>query len=334
MSGGSLIWLTEQDVVSLVPLNDAMDALADGLRWDGEGTAQNLQKALGTWGDGSSMHALGSLFSEAGYCGFKTWVNTKRGAAAIFVLFDANEGRLLAVIEAGALGQMRTAGIAGVATRYLAKPDAEVMTLIGTGRQAMMQVAAVAAARPLKSLRVFSRTPESREKFVAEAKQKFDFDVVGIPTLEASTEGADIVTLVTRAEEPFFHANMLPKGAHLNAVGAILRPRAEFFQDVFDRADLLVCDYLPNLQIASREFIEYCEEGPGDWNSVISLSQLIAEGKGRPDGADITLFKAMGMGISDLSVAKMVYERATEKGLGQKIDAPQAVQPMWLSNAA
>lgn len=327
MAKKPLIWLTEQDVVDVVNLRDAMDALVNGLRWDGEGAAQNLQKALGTWGDGSSMHALGSYFSEAGYAGFKTWVNTKRGAAAIFSLFDANDGTLLAVIEAGALGQMRTSGISGVATRYLAKPDAESMALIGTGRQAMMQVAAVAAARPLKTLRVFSRTTESRAAFAAEARKIFDFEVVDSPSLEAVTDGADIVTIVTRAEEPFFHGSLLAKGSHLNAVGAILRQRAEFFPDVFDRASMLVCDYLPNLKVASREFIEHCEKGPGSWDSVVSLSAVVAGNQSRPLNADVTLFKAMGMGISDLSVAVLAYQRAVEKGLGREIPAQQFVSP-------
>ncbi|MEZ5649889.1 MAG: ornithine cyclodeaminase family protein [Burkholderiaceae bacterium] len=327
MAKKPLVWLTEQDVVDVVDLRQAMDALVDGLRQDGQGSAQNLQKALGTWGDGSSMHALGSCFSEAGYAGFKTWVNTKRGAAAIFVLFDANDGSMLAVLEAGALGQLRTSGISGVATRYLARPEADTMALIGTGRQAMMQVAAVAAARPLKALRVYSRTSESRAAFAAEARKTFDFEVVDSPSLEAATDGADIVTLVTRAEEPFFHGSLLAKGAHLNAVGAILRPRAEFFADVFERADKLVCDYLPNLRAASREFIEYCEQGPGRWDSVVSLSEIVARDEGRPAAADVTLFKAMGMGISDLSVAVVAYHRAIEKGLGRKIDAQQMVAP-------
>lgn len=327
MANNSLVWLTEQDVVDVVDLRQAMDALVDGLRRDGEGTAQNLQKALGTWGDGSSMHALGSVFSEAGYAGFKTWVNTKRGATAIFVLFDANDGAILAVLEAGALGQLRTSGISGVATRYLAGPDADTMALIGTGRQAMMQVAAVAAARPLKALRVFSRTPERRAAFAAQAREAFDFEVTDAPSLEAATDGADIVTLVTRAEEPFFRADLLAKGAHLNAVGAILRARAEFFPDVFERADLLVCDYLPNLKTASREFIEYCGEDAGRWNSVVSLSDIVANDTGRPEGADVTLFKAMGMGISDLSVAVVAYRRAVEKGLGRRIDSPRMAAP-------
>lgn len=334
MSDRPLIWLTEQDVVSLVSLNEAMDALVRGLKLDGEGKAQNLQKALGTWGDGSSMHALGSVFNDAGYCGFKTWVNTKRGANAVFILFDSNDGSILAIIEAGALGQLRTAGISGVATRYMARDDADDMALVGTGRQAMMQVAAVAAARPLRRLRVFSRSLESCRSFVTKARQQFAFDVQVSDTLEKAADGADIVTLVTRAEEPFFDGTLLARGSHLNAVGAILRQRAEFFPDVFERASLLVCDYLPNLKAASREFIEYFEEGPGSWDEVIPLSRIVAEGQRRPADADITVFKAMGMGISDLSVAMTVFERARERGIGREIEAPRHATPIWLANAA
>ena len=73
------------------------------------------------------------------------------------------------MIEAGLLGSLRTSGIAGLATRWMARPDADEMALIGTGHQSLMQVVAVAAVRPLKRLRVFSPTEANRKAFVADA---------------------------------------------------------------------------------------------------------------------------------------------------------------------
>jgi ornithine cyclodeaminase len=162
MNDRPLIWITEAEVVELVDLEEAIDALEHGLALEGAGEAKNVAKALGTWGDGSSMHSLGSMFPQAGFVGFKSWANTKRGATAVFSLFDANNGALLAIIEAGALGQLRTSAISGVATRWLARADAADMALIGTGVQAMTQIASVAAVRPLKRLRVFGPTEEKR----------------------------------------------------------------------------------------------------------------------------------------------------------------------------
>ena len=161
-----LVWITEQDVVSLVCLDDAIDALERGVRSLGQGEAFNIVKALGGFGDGSSMHSLGSGAPSLGYVGYKNWVHTKRGATALFVMFNADDGSVAAVIEAAALGQLRTSAMTGLGTRWLAAPEADEMALIGTGAQAITQVAAVNAVRSLRRLRVFSPTPEKRKAFV------------------------------------------------------------------------------------------------------------------------------------------------------------------------
>lgn len=329
MSKPPLIWLREQQIVELVDLNDAIEALEQGLGWEGQGEAENIPKALGTWGEGSSMHALGSVFPQAGYCGWKTWVNTKGGATAVFILFSAENGQLLAVMEAAALGQMRTSAISGLATRWMAAEGADEMALIGAGKQALTQVAAVAAVRPLRRVRVFSPTEARRRAFIETARAAFDFAIEEATSVAAAVRDMPIVTTITRAESPFLSADMLARGTHLNAVGAILPSKAEVAQDIFDRADLVVGDSLPNLKRASREFIDRFEAGSDDWSRVSTLGDVIAEGKRRPDGCDLSVFKAMGMGISDLSVAVLAHQRAQAGAVGQPIDHPQRTTPRW-----
>jgi ornithine cyclodeaminase len=329
----SVTWITEQDVVSLVSLDDAIPALERGLRALGEGKAFNVPKALGSFGDGSSMHSLGSGAPDLGYVGYKNWVHTKRGATALYSMFNAADGSLAAVIEAAALGQLRTSAMTGVGTRWMADPHADEMALIGTGLQSITQVAAVNAVRPLRRVRVWSPTAEKRRAFVAQLAGQFPFTVSEAPTLEAAVEGAPIVTLVTRAKEPFLHASMLTRGAHLNAVGAILPANAEFHQDVFERASWMAVDDIPNLQRGSREFIERAGSG-GDWTAVQPIAEVIAQGRKRPAGCDVTLFKSMGMGLSDLSVALMALERARAQGVGRSIPHPARATPRWKSAAA
>jgi ornithine cyclodeaminase/alanine dehydrogenase-like protein (mu-crystallin family) len=326
MSNDRLLWITEAQVAELIDLESAIDALEAGLKLEAQGQAINIAKALGTWGDGSSAHALGSMFPSEGFAGYKTWVNTKRGATAVFSLFDANNGRLLAMIEAYGLGQLRTSGIAGVATRWLAAGDASVMALVGTGSQAFMQLAAVAAVRSLEQIRVFSRTEARRNAFATEAQRSLGIPVVASSSLEAALDGASIVTTVTRATEPFLHAAQLAPGCHVNAVGAILPANAELHQDVLERADALVVDFLPNVQKASREFIDRFGSAEGNnWASVHVLSGYVA-GKRRRGASDgLTVFKAMGMGISDLSIAVAAYRRALDHGIGTVIDQPSRV---------
>lgn len=327
----AMLWLTEQDVVSLVSLDDAIAALE---RIATDAGAFNVPKALAGYDDGSSMHALGSAAPALGHAGFKTWIHTKRGATAVYALFDSRDGGVRAVLEAGALGQLRTSAMTGLGTRWQAPEGADDMALVGTGYQALTQVAAVDAVRPLRRVRVFSPTPQRRRDFVAQLRERFDAEVTEAASVEESTAGAPIVTLVTRAKEPFLSASMLAPGAHLNAVGAILPANAEFHQDVFERVGSIVVDDVPNVQKASRELIERFG-GERGWGAVRSIGEVIRSGRpARPEGGDVSLFKSVGMGLSDLAVATMVYERARERGLGRPIPAPVRAVPAWKRDRA
>jgi ornithine cyclodeaminase len=118
---------------------------------------------------------------------------------------------------------------------------------------------------------------------------------------------------------------MLQRGAHLNAVGAIAPDREEFAQDVFARAEAVAVDNLAGVQKLSREFIT--RYGSGDWSQVKPLSQLIAAGRRRGSGADLSLFKAMGMGISDLALGAELVRRAREQGVGRTVAQPKKAKP-------
>lgn len=326
-----MLWISEPEVAELIDLEDAIAAEEAMLALEAEGDAVNMSKALGQYGDRHSLHALGSMAPGTGFVGFKTWNHTRHGAGTIFSLFDAERGTVVAVIEAAVLSQLRTAAISGVATRWMAREDATHMALVGAGKQAMMQVAAVAAVRPIEKLTIYSRSEETRSAFAERAAGLFTFEVEAAPSLEAATAGADIVTLVTRAREPFFPGAALPRGVHLNAVGAILRGYAEFEQDVFDRADLICIDNLPNAQAISSEFIErFGPPGPA-WAPVRTLSEFVARGQPRGADVDVSLFKALGMGIADLALATLIYQRAVERGAGREIPSMGKAVARWRS---
>ncbi len=333
MSKQPLLWLTEAQVASLVDLNDAMVALRTGFVEEAEGRAKTVDKALGQW-PGGAMHALGSMSPGQHYAGFKTWVHTDRGATAIFSLFDTRDGQLLAVLEAATLGQIRTSAVSGLAADVLAAPAADEMALVGTGAQALTQVAAVAAVRPLRRLRVYSPTAEKRAAFVNKARAQFDFEVIDVPSLADAVRDAPIVTVITRASVPFLDADLLSPGVLLIAAGAILPANAECLPNVLERSTGIFVDSLRNAQLNSRELREHFGESEERWRAVRTLGTLLSEGNALPAERDITLFKPMGTGLSDLSVAIMAYERATSQGIGLMIDQPQRVLPRWRTAAA
>ena len=329
-----VLWLTEQDVVQLVDLRDSIDALEVALLAEHRSEAFSVRKALGTWGERSSSHALGAVWEGEGLACFKTWVNTPRGAAAILSLFDAEKGRLLATIEAGAIGALRTAAISGVATRWLADESARTMAVIGTGRQALQQVAAVHLVRPLEEVQAYSPTEEHRVAFVRRVTEDLGIPAVAATSVQAAIADQPIVTLISRAREPFVAAANFAGGSHVNAVGAILPVNAELLPDVLERASLIVVDSLENAQSASRELREHLGDSPEAWQRVTPLNAILGVSVPRATDADLTVFKGMGMGLSDLAVAGLAYQRAREAGIGLELSHPVPAAPRWAGSSA
>ncbi len=318
-------WITEADVVDLMDLRQAIDALEAGLKLEAGGTARNMSKAHVTWGQGDTLHAIGATFEGAGFVGAKTWAHTQGGATPLLIMWAAATGELVAIIEAFALGQLRTGGMSGVATRWMSRPDADVLAMIGTGKQALAQVAAVAAVRDLEAVRVFGRDAERRSKFIEAVKALgYPFTVSAADTVARATADASIVTLATRAREPFFTGAMAGHGTHINAIGAITPEREEFGADILPRAGLVCADDPQAARRLSKEFTTFYGN---DWSAVKALSQLIAEGRGRSPGCDLSVFKAMGMGISDMALGMEIHRLALAQGRGRQIDAPRRIQP-------
>ncbi len=318
----SALWISEADVTSLLDIGTAMDALEQGLQLEARGEATNMTKTHVAW-SGGNLHAIGASFTGAGFVGTKTWAYTPRGSTPLLILFDGASGALVAVIEAFALGQLRTAAASGVATRRLARPEVQTFAIIGTGEQALPQAAAVAAVRPITAIRVFGRDVERKAAFVKRVEEELGISASGADSVARAVEGAAIITLVTRATEPFLRSAMVARGAHVNAIGAITPERAEFEPEMLDRCDPIVVDSVDQSKRLSREFISYFEQGRKAWSAVTPLNALVAGSQARPQASDLTLFKAMGMGISDLSLGIQCYRQAAEQGLGRSIPHPQ-----------
>jgi ornithine cyclodeaminase len=308
------IWITEADVTGLISLPEAIDALEGVLEMEAGGEAVNMGKTHLMVAPNDAMHAIGAAVAGAGLCGTKTWVNVGGKSQTVLVLFSLDDGALRAIIEATALGQMRTAAMTGIGTRRLAPNEADELAVIGSGKQALPQVAACAAVRELRHVRVFSRRAEAREAFAAAVRQDLGVHATAAATLEDAVTDAPIVTLITNATEPFLTSAMIARGSHVNAMGAIVPARAEFAQDVFGRCDQIVVDSVHSVRELSAEFREHFGNDDSAWNSVRPIAEIIAQDAMRPANSDLTLFKAMGMGISDLALGIEVLARAEQRG--------------------
>lgn len=322
---GSFLWISEAEAASLLDMHAAIDALDETLRLEAAGDAANMTKTHAAW-PGGTLHAIGATLRRDHIAVTKTWVNTARGSTPLLLLFDAAAGRLLAALEAFALGQLRTSGISGIATRTLAREDARTLAIIGTGEQALPQVAAVAAVRPITSVRAFSRDAGRRETFARRVRDTLGIEAAAAATVADAVRDADVVTLATRATAPFLTPAMVARGTHVNAVGAITPERAEFEAGLLDRCDVIAVDNVDQVRALSSEFRAYFTAPGRDESRVMPLSAPLAHGQTRPKDADLTLFKAMGMGISDLAVGLRCYRRAVERGVGRAMPHPERTE--------
>ena len=313
------IWITEADVVGLISLPEAIDELENTLALEAEDQAASMPKTHLMVASNDAMHAIGGAASGEGICGFKTWINVQGKSETTMTLFSMEDGACLGVIETTALGQMRTASVTGVGTRRLAPAGADHMGIVGTGKQSLPQIAAVHAVRPLKEVRVSSRNSDTRRIFAENVTAMLGIPTRDVDTIEEAVSESPLVTLITNSTEAFLTADMLAEGCHLNAMGAIVPSRVEFTDDVFDRADLIAVDSLSSVRDLSTEFRTRYGEDETAWQDVRTIASVIADDISRPDGADVTLFKAMGMGLSDLALAIEILKRARKQNKGHKV---------------
>ncbi|WP_300014662.1 ornithine cyclodeaminase family protein [Pseudonocardia sp.] len=333
MDAESPLWIAESEVVSLIDLGEAISQVRDGLVAQAGGAAVPMPKSQASW-PGGTVHATGATLhhGDRAYVGTKSWSHTAGGATPLLTLWDAADGRLLAVLEAFALGQYRTAAVSGVATDRLASADATTMAICGTGAQALAQVATVNAVRALDTLRVWSPRPESRQRFCGAVRDALGIEATEAAGPEEAVDGADVVTLVTRSRRPFLTGATIGERTHVNAIGAIGLERAEFGTALLKRADIVAVDDIASARSFSREMREYYGCDGEGWGDVASLADLVAARGGRPERADLTLFKAMGTGIADLAIAVFVYEQAVENRLGTPLPPPSRSRPRLRSS--
>jgi ornithine cyclodeaminase/alanine dehydrogenase-like protein (mu-crystallin family) len=310
--------LREEEVQALLSVGDAIEALERTFRAQAEGRAVNLPRQRVRW-PGGTLHVMAAGDLGSGYVGLKAYTAVGGQTRFVVLLFHAESGELLAIIEADRLGRLRTGAATGLATRYLARPDARVVGMIGAGRQAATQLMAVCAVRPIAEARVYSPTPERRAAFAHRMRETLGIPVQAVERPEAAVEGADILITITSAREPVLRGAWLRPGVHLNAAGSNALLRRELDEEAIARTDLIVIDSRAQGQIEAGDFLEPLERGRLQWERVYELRDVVAGRVGRAHPEQITLFKSLGIALEDVAVAAVAYERARAQGAGERI---------------
>jgi ornithine cyclodeaminase/alanine dehydrogenase-like protein (mu-crystallin family) len=238
----------------------------------------------------------------------------------VTLLVDTETGKLDGVLQPSTLAWIRTGAASGVATKYMAAPDASVVGIIGTGRQASTQLEGICAVRPIKTVKIFSRTAERREQFAREMEDHLGVEVVPVATSAECLAGSQIVVTITNSREPVLDGNLLEPGTHVNAAGSNSWSRRELDEATVRRADLIVVDNLEQAKMECGELLWAEERGIFHGPQAFELRDVVGgrvAGRPRPDA--ITLFESQGVGIEDTAASAFVLRRARERGLGQEL---------------
>jgi ornithine cyclodeaminase/alanine dehydrogenase-like protein (mu-crystallin family) len=224
------------------------------------------------------------------------------------------------MIEADLFGQLRTGAASGLATRLLARPDAQTLGLIGVGRQSRTQVLAVCAVRPIRRVNVFARTAESREAYARAMEKDLGIEVRPSPSAQACVAEADVVVTITKSAEPVCQAEWLAPGAHVNVAGANSGDRREVDGEMVLRAAVKVTDHVEQAKVEAGEFRDLVADGKLAWSDIRELGELVTgKATGRTSPSELTLFKSLGIALEDMAFGEFVYQRALAAGVGRPI---------------
>ena len=310
-----MLYLTEEDVRRLLPMDECVRLMRETFEALAEGTAINQPRRRMFLPSGSVLHNMAGAVGP--YFGTKFYsANVRHGAHFFFMLFDAATAEPVAMMQANALGQIRTGAASGYATHLLARPDASSLGVIGSGFQARTQIAAIVEVRLIKKAFVYSRNEARREAFAEECSKAFAIPVTPMDSAAEAVRYADIVVTATFSQDPVIDNSCIRPGTHINAMGSNNAQRRELPADLVARASLIVVDSIEQAKLEAGDLLlAWTEE---DWNTPRLMELKDAVGVHRaPD--DITIFKSIGLGVEDVAAGAFVYEKAREAELNQRL---------------
>ena len=278
------LYLTNEDVKRLLTTTECVEVLDDLFQQEARGLVENMPRKRRRFGNASSTLMGGTALGSGAYVVRHQAVN---------LLFSTEKGKLEAVIQPSALAWIRTGAASGVATKYMARENASVVGIIGSGHQAITQLEGVCAVRSVKRVKVYSRTRENRERFAKEMEDQLEAEVVPVGSAEDCVRGADVVVTITNSREPVLAGDLLEPGMHVNAAGGNSWTRREVDEAAVQRCDPIVVDNLEQAKMECGDLLWPFERGSFRWQQAVELHEVIwGKVSGRPKADSITLFES------------------------------------------
>jgi alanine dehydrogenase len=310
----------EKHVHALLRMRDTVAVLEEAFNALAQGLVKNQPRERLVFA-GGVLNMLAASAPPLGVVGYKTYTAFREGVRFVIMLFSAQDGHLLALVEADWLGCMRTGAASALATKYLARPESEIVGLIGAGQQAATQLMGICAVFPITKAYVYSRRVPERELFCSEMTRQLQLAVLPVNSARQAVEHADIIITATTATEPVLQGEWLRPGCHINAIGSNWASKREIDLATLQRCELIMTDSFAQAQKEAGDFIIPASENLFDWGQVHELAEVMLDtGPLRKQPGDITLYKGLGIALEDIATAAHVYRLACQQRLGEEID--------------
>ena len=314
--------INEAEVRSLLTMVMALEAVEESLRKQARGEVVVQPRRRFELPKGF-YHYMAAADYAGGFVAEKQYTYVAGKIRFLVMLYEMATGDLVAQIEADYMGQLRTGAASGVATKYMARRDARIAAIIGTGGQARTQLEAIAGVRKLELARAYGRDVTRLEKFCADMTERLGIPVRAAASAAEAVRGADIVVTATTASHPVVTGSDIASGMHINAIGVNHAHKQELDEGAVGRANFIAVDSIEQSRQEAGDLIMAFDQDESKWSDVKKLADIV-DGKipGRSNEADVTMFKSNGIASWDLAVAVRVWHLAREKGLGRKL-------PLW-----
>ncbi len=316
--------LSGPELRRLVPMRDAIDAMRTA--FGGLTRGEMLQPDRLSLADGSQMVMMCRPASGEQGAVVKVVTarpdNPGRGKPLIHahVLWvDGVTGEFVASIDGEELTALRTGAATGLATDLLSAPKAAVLAVVGAGRQAADQVRAVCTVRPIREIRIASRTQTSADRLVSQLGIEFPhLQISSFASGSAAVTGADIVCSATSAKEPVFSAEKIEPGTHVNAIGAYRPDMCELPPELLRRATLIAVDQLRAALAEAGDLIQAIAAGAIAPECLVEVGSLLDAPIVRSAGP--TIFKSVGVAAQDWAVAALAIQRLRTQAMPSTAD--------------
>lgn len=320
------VLLSEQDVRIVLPMPDLIEAMATALaKFSAHEATQPLRTVIEVGLQKAFVGVMPALIDDPAMLGTKVvsvfGSNSAVGLPthlATIVLLDPMTGELLAIMDGRYITEARTAAVSAVSVKQLARDDAARLAIIGSGVQARSHLEAIASVRPLREIRVWSRSLENRTAFAREMRPRTTATMKVATSARDAVDGADLIVLATASREPVVCSRWIANGAHVCAVGACRPDQREMDSELVARGRVFV-DSRTGALAEAGDIILAMKDGTIDEQHVAGELGEVVIGKiaGRTSPNDVTIFKSLGMAVEDVAAAHLAYVKAAERGLGR-----------------